>query len=345
MRLILVTLLLFVNVLGTVNPKNGDFTANRPEVETGIDKTGDLTEEGPTDWEEIKIPRSYMYVIYGVGVRTAPNRASKILKELPEGARVCVTAKVMNEDGRTVRFYRAESREFGTGYIASGRLITRSTLYKSPDGDYQYEKKRDGFIRYYNEELCEDGLTDRWYVGCDMAVAPIKQYPELPEGCEITSLTEVLNYFGYSANKLTMADRYLPKSDSAYADPNEYYLFNPRSNGLYCFAPVLVKTVEAYNLDNGTDICAEDITGCEVTELYGKLLHGIPVVVWLTIDLEEPEINSNGFYENLHCVVLSGYTTNTVSISDSMTGECLTVNRALFEKNWKVMGSRAMIAY
>lgn len=345
MRLILVTLLLFVNVFGTVNPKNGDFTVNLPAVETGIDKTGDLTEEGPTDWEEIKIPRSYMYVIYGVGVRTAPNRASKILKELPEGARVCVTAKVMNEDGRTIRFYRAESREFGTGYIASGRLITRSTLAQGETEEYLSERISDKVTRFYNEELCEDGLTDKWYVGSRIDIKPIDQYPELPEGCEITSLTEVLNFYGYSANKVTMADKYLPKSNSINADPDEYYILNPKSDGLYCFAPVLVETVTAYNLDNNTNICAEDLTGCEATQLYAKLTRGIPVIVWGTIDFEEPSIGDHGFYENLHCFVLSGYTFSTVTITDSLDGSTYTVNRALFEKNWKVMGSRAMIAY
>ncbi len=38
----------------------------------------------------------------------------------------------------------------------------------------------------------------------------ILQNPELPTGCEATSLTMVLNYWGYTVSKVTIAGQYLP---------------------------------------------------------------------------------------------------------------------------------------
>lgn len=38
----------------------------------------------------------------------------------------------------------------------------------------------------------------------------ILQLPELPTGCEITSMTMALNYYGLNADKVTMATKYLP---------------------------------------------------------------------------------------------------------------------------------------
>lgn len=66
------------------------------------------------------------------------------------------------------------------------------------------------------------------------------QMPELPTGCEITSLTMVLNYYGYSADKMTMALEYLPTvgwTNTYYGDDGtlygndiyNYFIGNPQS--------------------------------------------------------------------------------------------------------------------
>lgn len=44
-------------------------------------------------------------------------------------------------------------------------------------------------------------------------VEPILQLPELPTGCEITSLATVLNYYGYDISKTQLADEYLECGD------------------------------------------------------------------------------------------------------------------------------------
>ncbi len=42
-------------------------------------------------------------------------------------------------------------------------------------------------------------------------IETILQLPELPNGCEITSLTTLLTFYGYEVTKTVMADKYLPK--------------------------------------------------------------------------------------------------------------------------------------
>ena len=38
----------------------------------------------------------------------------------------------------------------------------------------------------------------------------VLQNPELPTGCEVTSLTQTLNYLGFNIDKLTLADNFMP---------------------------------------------------------------------------------------------------------------------------------------
>ena len=55
----------------------------------------------------------------------------------------------------------------------------------------------------------------------------LSQKPELPTGCEITSLTTVLNYLGYDVSKETMANEYLPKCDISEVSFWDYFLGDP----------------------------------------------------------------------------------------------------------------------
>ena len=75
-------------------------------------------------------------------------------------------------------------------------------------------------------------------------VPVILQNPELPNGCEITTLTAVLNYYGAETSKLEMDQNYLPKQSFEYnmkkkygPNPNQVYGGEPRESrkGYICF--------------------------------------------------------------------------------------------------------------
>ena len=63
-----------------------------------------------------------------------------------------------------------------------------------------------------SEETVND-LPDVYRIEC---YESLNQNPELPTGCEITSLTSVLNYYGCNVDKTTMADEYLKKGNGSF---------------------------------------------------------------------------------------------------------------------------------
>ena len=80
--------------------------------------------------------------------------------------------------------------------------------------------------------------------GVQLCVPQISQLPELPNGCEVTSAAMLLQYYGFAADKLTLAAQYLPvAAPVTEADPETAYMGDPFSDGWYCFALPLVRAV------------------------------------------------------------------------------------------------------
>lgn len=190
-------------------------------------------------------------------------------------------------------------------------------------------------------------------------VENILQIPELPNGCEITSLTILMNYLGFSVDKLTMADQYLPKNEDTYtSDFYETFAGNPRNRwaSFGCYAPVIVKSAENYlSAQNKSDaFVPQNLTGSAPEELYRQISLGNPVVLWMTQYIDKtPAILKtwtayNGKAMNwkhpLHCVVLIGYDLDaqTVTIADPMVG-IVSHSMSLFELRYLQLGSQAVI--
>ncbi|MGL6201637.1 MAG: C39 family peptidase [Lachnospiraceae bacterium] len=168
----------------------------------------------------------------------------------------------------------------------------------------------------------------------------VYQMPELPTGCEITALTMVLNYYGFQADKVEMATVYLPTlaSNGTYYgedgrlygnDLNQYFIGDPTGYGTICGTGAIVTAANSYLNDNGSTMTAVDRTGATLEELYQMVSEGIPVVVWITIEMQE-RIPTEGWYTeggeyvdwatSDHGAVLVGYTLKTVLIADPISG-------------------------
>ena len=74
----------------------------------------------------------------------------------------------------------------------------------------------------------------------------ISQYPQLPTGCEITALAEVLHYLGYNIDKEDLARNYLDMKDIATKGCFvEYFWGSPwKSSGSGCFAPAIANAAD-----------------------------------------------------------------------------------------------------
>lgn len=159
----------------------------------------------------------------------------------------------------------------------------------------------------------------------------ILQNPELPAGCEVTSLAVALNYAGLSADKCDLSDNYLPKGEAGTVDMNTAFIGEPRKAGSYgCFAPVIVETAAGYIADNHSTLKVYNLTGSNFTSLFHLIADDKPVIVWTTINLLPTtvtttwEINENTVFwqSQEHCVVLCGYDydKSTVTIADPLKG-------------------------
>ncbi|MDO5381401.1 MAG: C39 family peptidase [Eubacteriales bacterium] len=167
-----------------------------------------------------------------------------------------------------------------------------------------------------------------------MDIPHINQFPELPTGCEITSLAQVLTYLGYNVDKVELAKNYLPMSN--VVTPGcfiNYFLGEPWSNhGSGCFAPAIATAANKFFSDNGSTLSAYVISYSSVDALFKELSMGHPVIVWTSYNYNSPEVtykevdlgNGNSFSwpTNEHCVVLSGYNleTKTVTLADPTYG-------------------------
>ncbi len=199
----------------------------------------------------------------------------------------------------------------------------------------------------------------------ELGIPVVMQKPELPHGCEITSLTAVLNYYGLQVSKLELADNYLPKQqiytegDQRFGpNPHKAFAGNPRdkANGMYVFAAPIVQAAEAVIADKQADLRVTNSSNSTQEELLQLVREGVPIVVWVTLDLSEPKTSpSRGWiyegtttvrdaYMNLHAVVLTGHLGDKVVVMDPLKGY-VTYNVDQFFKSYRELGKQAVAVH
>ncbi|MCQ2557812.1 MAG: C39 family peptidase [Oscillospiraceae bacterium] len=194
-----------------------------------------------------------------------------------------------------------------------------------------------------------------------LPVPQILQKPELPNGCEITSLCEILNFLGFAADKCDLADHYLPRSREWFGtDPDELYMGDPHKEdgspeeGYYCFAGPIIKAALAYLAAAGSsDWEPIDLTGCEQEKLEECLKEGMPFIFWASLHFQDIRFDKCGGYElpggkyhrvfnTLHCMVCCGMDEEYFYIADPLDYN-EKVEKAQFMKVFRQLGSRAVI--
>ncbi|MCQ2465671.1 MAG: C39 family peptidase [Oscillospiraceae bacterium] len=182
----------------------------------------------------------------------------------------------------------------------------------------------------------------------------ILQKPELPTGCEVTSLAMVLNYNGYDITKTALASDYMTRASLGKAAFSEAFIGNPASDGGYgCYAPVIVATAQKYLIERTTDLSAWDVSGTDFRDLFRYIDEDTPVIVWASMNLMEvtktdafydESGNSVSWFENEHCMVLCGYNTaeNTVTAADPLKG-MMKYNLDRFETIYNQLEKQAVI--
>lgn len=148
---------------------------------------------------------------------------------------------------------------------------------------------------------------------------PYNPSRNLVSGCEITSVTMMLQYAGANVDKVQLAYE-MPYSSF---DPNQGFVGNPFGKGWTIYPPALMNLVRKYT---GSAI---NLTGLEIKR---NLDDGKPVVVWMTM---------HGF--TVHAITLVGYDENYFYYNDPWTGE---KNASMywsdFYNNWSTQDRRAI---
>lgn len=191
------------------------------------------------------------------------------------------------------------------------------------------------------------------YDNIQLNVECVYQNPELPTGCEVTSLTTVLNYLGYNVDKLTMSDLFLPKGEIGKTDPSIAFIGDPRDKSSYgANAPVLVTTANDYLSKIESDYRAYDITGVEFQDLEKYIIDGYPVMIWETINMLESYPSTKWtidnkeiqWYANFHCMVLIGWTEDTYIVSDPLKG-IVEYDKNIVLQRYNELGKQAVVIY
>lgn len=182
----------------------------------------------------------------------------------------------------------------------------------------------------------------------------VLQEPELPTGCEITALTQTLNFYGFDADKVELCDVFMPIDHEGYYTMNDAYLGDPHAtNGFGCNAPVIVQTADDWFEYIGSDWYAIDLSGDSLEEVFYQVEQGRPVILWTTINQIESHSEfqfrlgcGEDFYFNpfQHCVTIYGYDydKSTVHIADPLVGN-IEYDMERFERIYDVMEKQAVI--
>jgi uncharacterized protein YvpB len=190
-----------------------------------------------------------------------------------------------------------------------------------------------------------------------MIDAPIvKQLPELPPGCEIVSLTMLLNYLGIAKTKMEMAAEMVKdptpitwKSGviAYWGNPFTGYVgdVTGRSRGFGVYHTGLLPTLKAYVPS------AIDLTQSDFDTIERQIAEGFPVVIWTTIDYTVPKtwvtwdtpIGPIQTTFMTHAVLLVGYDEHNVYVNDPLSGiKGQRINKEQFKATWDAMGKQAL---
>ena len=180
------------------------------------------------------------------------------------------------------------------------------------------------------------------------------QYPNYPNGCESVALYNLLRFYNVNVTLNEIIEA-LPKGDAPYLEdgtlyggnPEIEFVGDPRNPDGYGVYQKPIQTV-ANKFKTGMI----DYTGHSLDSVLNFVQNGIPVQVWISINLIDTEIYNSWIYKptgerinwlgDLHSVVIMGFSNHSVLVSDSFTGTIKRYDRTQFNKIYNLFGQRSL---
>lgn len=187
----------------------------------------------------------------------------------------------------------------------------------------------------------------------------ICQLPELEYGCELTSLTMLLQHYGTCVSKLDVANNaprditpilaHSPAEIYEWGNPAVGYVGDISGEHLgYSIDPQPISEF----ISREYNIKAINLTGASVNELKDILYAGHPIMAWVTYDFTTDSrprywLDANNHLIkadfNMHCVVLTGYDDYNFYYNDPLRNKKnLPINQDIFTCGWVIHGKKAL---
>lgn len=174
--------------------------------------------------------------------------------------------------------------------------------------------------------------------------------PQLYNGCEVTSLAMLLNYFGYKVtkNELALKIKTVPfrYKDGKRGNPNIGFVGDMFDGpGLGVYNGPIYELAKRYAGDK-----VVNLTKSPFTDLLKKIDQGMPVWIITTSKFAPVSVFQNWntpegkiqitFSE--HSVIITGYDEHFIYINNPYGIKNEKLNRETFQKAWEQMGSQAI---
>ena len=187
----------------------------------------------------------------------------------------------------------------------------------------------------------------------------ISQLPELPRGCEVTSLAMLLAHAGVIVDKMELAFK-IKKDDTPYEEkdgkiyyghPNNGFIgdmYNRKNPGLGVYHKPIFELAEQYMPGRMLDL-----TGEEFFTIEKHVANGYPV--WVIINTKYNRLPDSAFITwhtpegptkityHEHAAVITGFDANYVYVNDPLTVEKnKKIPKEAFISAWVQMGRQAI---
>lgn len=194
-------------------------------------------------------------------------------------------------------------------------------------------------------------MPDSYQIG-DVPI--VSQYPELPTGCEATSLSMLLNYFDEPFTKTQVADM-IPKAP--LPSYNDGILTGPSPSNAFIGTPYSSHSYGIYHeplvtlLDQTLPGRALNLSGQTFDSILETVAKDQPVMIWASINLVPlsytvswtlDDASTFTWPSNEHAMVVTGYTPDSIIVNDPYSGTQRKYNKNLLKARWEEMGKQAI---
>ncbi len=270
--------------------------------------------------------------------------------------------KKATEMGRSVVINK-DNDEWIYSTLAPFIIITDKALhdFKIFDSAMRYAKRNGHNKIYYNNDskpIWEDQAVLPDQIKMDVPV--ITQLPELPRGCEVTSLAMIFKYYGQDVGKMELAQQ-VKKDITPYSvdDTGRIYygnpydgfvgdMYNSKNNGYGVYHGPITELASKYFKEK-----AIDITGLEFEDILYFVSKGYPV--WIVTNSTYRPLDESNFQlwhtptgivkvtNRQHAVVITGFDENNIYINDPLYSKPnRSIEKTSFKKSWEQMGHQAV---